>query len=163
MGHSALNYRLSTSPILFVANLFHPLYDFSIERFLNGDVRHRGRRRSAVPMLLVRRKPDNITRSDFFDRSAPTLRPSKPERDDQRLTERMRMPGGASTRLKHHARAANTCRSKSRRGEFGCLEQRINPNRAGEPISWSFRGSLRTRSFYLHLTNVVASRLLSTP
>ncbi|MFZ0918404.1 MAG: hypothetical protein WAN04_16050, partial [Candidatus Udaeobacter sp.] len=31
------------------------------------------------------------------------------------------------------------------------------------PISWSFRGSLRTRSFYLHLTNFVASRLLSTP
>src|SRR5437667_6608423 len=86
-----------SASILFVANLFHPLYDFSIERFLNGDVRHRGRRRSAVPMLLVRRKPDNITWSDFFDRSAPTLRPSKPERDDQRLTERMRMPGGAST------------------------------------------------------------------
>src|SRR5438876_825274 len=114
-------------------------------------------------MLLVRRKPDDIAWQDFLNRSAPTLRPPKPGRDDQPLTEWMSMPGGASTRLERDARAIHTCRSKTRRGEFGCFEKWINPNRAGEPISWSFRGSLRTRSFYLHLINVVASRLLSTP
>jgi len=56
---------------------------------------HCGRRRGAVPMLLVRRKPDYIARPDFLDRSALALRPPNARRDDQRLTEWMRMPGGA--------------------------------------------------------------------
>ena len=44
------------SPLTF----FHPIDRIAIQRFLNGDVRHRGRRRGAVPMLLVRCKPDQI-------------------------------------------------------------------------------------------------------
>ena len=64
-NHSTLSYQLSAFLlILFVADLFHPLYDFYIERFLNGDVRHRGRRRSAAPMLFRRRKPDDIAWHD---------------------------------------------------------------------------------------------------
>ena len=60
-NHSTLSYQLSAFLlILFVANLFHPVYDFYIERFLNRDVRHRGRRRSAAPMLFRRRKSDDI-------------------------------------------------------------------------------------------------------
>jgi len=73
------------SAILFVADLLHPLDDLAIERFLNRDVCHRGRRRRAVPMLLVRRKPDHIARPNFLNRAAPTLRPSKSRGDDQRL------------------------------------------------------------------------------
>src|SRR5437870_8374808 len=46
--------------ILFVADLFHPLNHLTVERLLNGDMSHGGRWRSAVPMLLTRRKPDHI-------------------------------------------------------------------------------------------------------
>src|SRR5206468_4926333 len=122
---------------------------------LNGDMSHCGRRRSAVPMLLVRRKPDHITRPDFLNRPAPTLRPPNARRDDQRLTEWMRVPGGASTRIERDACATNTCR-------FGCLEQRVNPNCPGKIFGRSLSGTLRTRSFYLHLLNVVVSDSHST-
>jgi len=109
--------------------------DLAAERFLNGDVRHRGRWRSAVPMLLVRRKPDHVARPDFFDRTTLALRPAEPGGDDQRLTERMRMPGGASTRLERDACATNARR-------FRRFEQRIDSHCAGEPISGSFSGRL---------------------
>src|SRR5437879_5851553 len=92
-------YFLLSFLVLLIAHFFHPLYNLPLQRFLNGDVRHRGRRRSTVPMLLVRRKPNDITRPDFFDRPSPPLRPSKAGRDDQRLTEWMPMPGGTGTRL----------------------------------------------------------------
>jgi hypothetical protein len=55
------------------ADLFHPVDGFSVELLLNGDVAHGRRRRCAVPVLLARRKPDDVARPDFFDRSAPRL------------------------------------------------------------------------------------------
>jgi DNA-binding transcriptional LysR family regulator len=45
------------SPVLFVADLFHPLDILAVHRFLNGDMRHRGRGRRPVPVLLPGRKP----------------------------------------------------------------------------------------------------------
>src|SRR5205823_3827515 len=108
------SYHLLQS-VFFVADLFHPVHDFAVQRFLNGDVRHRVRRCRAVPMLLVRRKPDDIAGPDFLDRSAVALRPAKAGSDDQCLTERMRMPCGAGTRLEGDARAMHTRR-------FWCLE-----------------------------------------
>src|ERR1700757_633460 len=53
--------------ILLVTDFLHPLDGFAVERFLNSDMRHRSRRRGPVPMLLVRRKPDDIARPDFLD------------------------------------------------------------------------------------------------
>src|SRR5438876_3011132 len=85
------------APILFFAHLFHPIDHLAVQRFLNSDMRHRGCWRGAVPMLLTRRKPNDIARPDFLDWFAPTLRPSEAGRDDQCLTEWMCMPGGAST------------------------------------------------------------------
>src|SRR5947208_6326937 len=89
---SLITYHLSLitarpASILFVADVFHPIYDFTVQRFLDGDMRHRSRRRRAVPMLLVRRKPNDIAWPDFLDRSVPTLRPPEARRNDQRLTE----------------------------------------------------------------------------
>src|SRR5437016_1659394 len=139
----------STSPILLVADSFHPVNRFAVQRFLNGDVRHRGRRRSAVPMLLTGRKPNHIAWPDFLDRAALALRPSKARRDDQHLTEWMCMPGGTGTRLERHACATNTCR-------FRCLEQRINSNCASKPISWPFARTLGTTSSYLHLRSPIS-------
>ena len=107
--------------ILLIADLLHPVDYRTVQRFLNGDMRHRRRRGRAMPMLLTGRKPDHIAWPDFLDRAALTLRPAESGRDDQRLTEWMRMPGGARTRLERDARATNT-------GWFGCFEQRINAN-----------------------------------
>ena len=90
---STLN--ISTSFVLFLADLLHPVDRFAVERLLNGDMSHRSGRRSAVPMLFTRHKPDHIARPDFLDRAAPTLNPPKAGREDQRLTEWMCMPGGA--------------------------------------------------------------------
>jgi hypothetical protein len=95
-------------------------------------------------MFLVRRKPDHIARADFLDRTSLTLRPTKTRHNDQRLTEWMRMPGGASTPLERHACATHTCRFR--------FEQRINEHGPGEPIRWPFFGILRAFSFDLHLS-----------
>ena len=103
-----LNFYFLLSPVLFISNVLHPVNRLAVQRFLNSDMRHRGRRRSAVPMLLTGREPDHIAWPNFLDRTAPTLRPSEAGRDDQRLTEWMRVPCGASTRLERDACAANT-------------------------------------------------------
>src|SRR5579864_3353924 len=102
--------------ILFVANVLHPVDNFSIELFLNGDVCHGRSWRGSMPVLLAGRKPDHITRADFFHRSAPALRAAAARRDDERLTERMRMPCGPRPWLKGHACALNKRR-------VGCLKQ----------------------------------------
>jgi hypothetical protein len=86
--------------VLFVAYLLHPIHDLAVEPVLNGDVRHRRRRRCAVPMLFARRKPDDIARPDFLDRTAPALRPPDARSDDRRLPERM----GMATRCGHPVR-----------------------------------------------------------
>jgi len=61
-------------------------------------------------MLFVRRKPNDIAWPDFLDWSARTLSPAKSGRHDQRLTERMCMPGSARTRLERDACTSNTRR-----------------------------------------------------
>src|SRR5215470_1758397 len=90
--------------VLFVADSFLPVDDFPVQRFLNGNMSHRGRRRGAMPMLFTGRKPDHISTPDFLDRPALALRPPKTRRNDQRLTEWMCVPRGTRTRLEHYAR-----------------------------------------------------------
>ncbi len=79
-------------------------------------------------MLLAKRKPDHIAWPDFLDWAAPTLRPSKAGRDDQRLTEWMCMLGGASAWLERDAGAKRAC-------WIFCFEQRVNAHIAHKPIS----------------------------
>ena len=45
---------------LFVADLFHPLDNFAVELFVNGDMSHGGSRRSAIPMLFILWAPDHV-------------------------------------------------------------------------------------------------------
>ena len=85
--------------------MLHPIDDFAFERLLNGDVCHRDRWRGAMPVLFVRRKRNNIARPDFLYWSTLTLSPADAGGDDQRLTERMCMPGSARARLERDARA----------------------------------------------------------
>src|SRR5438094_5463694 len=67
----------------------------------------------------------------------------------------MRMPGSARTRLERDARATNAFWVRR-------LEHRVNPNCPGKIFGRSLSGTLRTRSFYLHLLNVVVSDSPST-
>lgn len=113
--------------VLLVRDLFHPIDDFAVEPFLKGDVRHRRRRGSPVPVLLTRREPYHITRSNLLDWAAFTLDPTAPCRYDKRLTEWMRMPGGPGTRLEGYAGSRDECR-------IGCLKQRIDSHSAGKPL-----------------------------
>src|SRR2546428_106107 len=83
------------------------------------------------PGVLTRREPDHIARMDLFNGTAPALSPPKTRRDDQRLTEWMRMPGGACTRFERDARATNARR-------FRRLEQQVDANRAREPVRRPF-------------------------
>ena len=82
-----------------------------------------------MPVLLTRRKPDDITRVDFLDRAAPSLHPAAARRDDQGLAERMGVPCRARAGFERDAGASNTCR-------IGRLEQRVNTDCAGEIIRW---------------------------
>jgi hypothetical protein len=55
-------------------------------------------------MLLVRPDADDVARPDLLDRAAPTLVESAAEGDDQRLTERVRVPVAAGAWLEGHVR-----------------------------------------------------------
>src|SRR5438093_2944212 len=131
-------------PVLFVGHVFHPLDRLAIELFLNGDVRHRRVRRRAVPVFLAGFNPHDIARPDFFDGAARELHASETRRDDQRLAEGMRVPGGAGRRLECHDRPGDS------RGRAP-LERRIDSHRPGEPLGWSFAGRLRTAFCDVHV------------
>ena len=79
MSFSSQNCTVSVgqAPVLLVADLFHPVDDLAVELLLNGDMRHRRRRRGAVPMLLAGREPDHVAGPDFLDRAAPALHPDR--------------------------------------------------------------------------------------
>src|SRR4051794_4475854 len=117
--------------VLLLAHLFHPLDRTAVQCFLDGDMRHGGGGRGAVPVLLPRREPDDIARPDLLDGIAKALRPTQTRGDDQGLAKRVGVPGCTSARLERHARAPNA------RGVRG-FKQRINPHGAREIISRPF-------------------------
>src|SRR5271154_4687117 len=94
--------------VLFVTHMFHPFNNLAVELFLNGNMRHPGRWRGAMPVLFPGSKPDHITRMNFLHRPAPALRPTAARGDDQRLAERMRMPRRPSARFEGDAGAGHT-------------------------------------------------------
>jgi hypothetical protein len=51
-GFLILYFFLLISPILFVAHVLHPLNQFAVERFLNGDMRHREPAKTALHVTL---------------------------------------------------------------------------------------------------------------
>src|SRR5258707_9203393 len=127
--------RSKRAEVLFVADLFHPVDDLTVELFLNGDMRHGRGRRSTMPMLLARREPDHIAGMDLLDRAALALHPTATGCDNQRLTQRVCMPCGSSAGLECDTGVSRACRSV-------CLEQGIDAHRAGKPIGRSFAGRL---------------------
>src|SRR5579863_1290257 len=117
----------SPAAVLFVADLFHPIDNFPIALFLNGDVRHGRGGRSPMPVLLAGREPDHITGADILDRTSPTLCQAAARGDDEGLTERMRVPCGSCAGLEGNAGALNQRR-------IGRLKKRINSHGASEPV-----------------------------
>src|SRR5881275_1888951 len=118
-------------PVLVITDLFHPIDVLAVECFGDRDMRHRGNRSGAVPMLLARRKPDDVARPHFLDRCALALNPPETRGDNERLPERMGMPGGARTRLESHVSAGRARR-------FLRTKQGVDAHRAGEILGRSF-------------------------
>ncbi len=71
------------------------------------------------------------------------LNPPAACRDNQCLSEGMRVPGGACARLKSDAGTGYERR-------VGRLKWRVNPYRTGKPVGWTFAGRLRADAFDLH-------------
>src|ERR1039458_327183 len=134
------------SCILLVAHLLHPINGFAVQLFLNGNMGHCRRWRCSVPMLLSRCKPDDIAGPDLLDWAAPALRATTARHDNQSLTERVRMPCGASAGLEGNTGANNT-RGVTR------LKQRIDLDRARKVLRWSLARRLGAVWFDLHGLN----------
>src|SRR5260370_13151868 len=133
----------SSACVLFVADLFHPVDGFAVELFLNRDMGHRRDWSGAVPMLLTRRNPDDVTRPNLLDRPSPALCPATTSRHDQGLTERVRVPCGSGTGLEGDTGADSAGRSVR-------TKQRITMHCAREILRRSFAGRLRSASLDFH-------------
>src|SRR6516225_1492579 len=135
--------RTRLNAVLLVTDLFPPVDDLAIVRLCDGDVAHGGVRRGAMPVLFTRREPDDIAGADLLDRTAVALHPAAAESDDQRLSEWMRVPSGARTRLERYRGTADA-RWRGR------LKRRVEPHGADEVFGWAFRRGLRAVSFDIH-------------
>src|SRR5947209_361574 len=122
-------------PVLFVADLLHPVNGLAVETFLNSDVRHGRGWRGPVPMFLPRRKPDHVTWPNLLNRPTPALDPATARCHNQGLTQRVGVPCCPSARLEGDTGPGHACR-------IGCLEQRVNADRAGKILGWTFTGRL---------------------
>src|ERR1051325_8321279 len=99
--------RRGSTFVLLIGHVLEPLHGFAVDRFLNRNVRYRDGWGRAMPMLFTGRKPNNIARLNLFHRPALALRPTNARGDDQRLTERMRVPRRARTRVERNTRPAH--------------------------------------------------------
>src|SRR3984885_13953027 len=133
----------SSAPVLLVADLLHPIDRLAVEPFLDGDMAHRRGRRRPVPMLLPRRKGDDVAGPDLLDRAALVLDPAAAGHHDQGLAERVSVPGGARARLEGDESAGDA-------GWIGRTQQRVDPDSAGKPLPRSLAGRLRPASLDLH-------------
>src|SRR5262249_32921444 len=129
--------------VLRVGDVFHPVDDFSVFLFLNGDVSHCSCRGCAVPVFFAGSEPNHVARANLFDWSAFALRPAAAGCDDKRLTKRMGMPCRARARFEGDACALHKCGIRR-------LKERINSNDAGEPFGWPLHGGLRAASSNFH-------------
>jgi len=135
--------RSGSSPVLLIVDVVHPLHSLAVQSFLNRNMRQSRSRRSSVPMLLSRRKPNHIARVNLLNRTALPLNPATARSHNQSLPQRMRMP--RSTRSRFERNAGSTNERRIRR-----LKERVNPNCSGKPLCRTFARRLRTAAFDLH-------------
>jgi len=129
--------------VLLVRHPFHPCDWVAVERFLNRDMTHGCCGGRAMPVLLAGFERHDVARTDLLDGSVPTLHAAKARGDDQRLTERMRMPGRARAGLEGDVIAGDA------RGTDG-RKQGIYTDRAGEILGRSPGRRLGSRLSNLH-------------
>jgi hypothetical protein len=89
-----------SAAILLVRNLLHPVDGAAVELLGDGDMRHGRGAGCPVPVFLTGREPRDVAGPDFLEGTALALHPAQPGCDDQRLTERMRVPGCPRARFK---------------------------------------------------------------
>src|SRR6185437_390441 len=116
--------------ILLVTHFLHPVDSPAAELLLNGDVRHGRGRRRAVPVLFTGHEPDHIAWANHLDRTTFALRKTAARGYKERLSQRVRVPRRAGTRLEGDAGAHGACR-------IGRLKERVNAYGAGEPVDRS--------------------------
>ncbi len=90
----------SSSLVLFVADLLHPVGGLAVEPLGNGDVGHGRGWRGPVPVFLTRLEPDHVTRPDVLDWTTPALDPITASGHDQGLAK----PDGCARRFERPAR-----------------------------------------------------------
>lgn len=78
-----------------------------------------------MPVACLRRDPDNVTRTDFLTWAAFLLHVADAGSDNERLPQRMGMPGRARTGFEGHRATADA-------GRVVTLEQAINTYRSRE-------------------------------
>src|SRR5438067_11493587 len=78
--------------VLLLADLLHPVHDLAVELFLDRDLRHGGRRRGAVPVLLVRRTPHDVPGADDMHGPALARHVAAAGRAAHAVAERIRLP-----------------------------------------------------------------------
>jgi Tripartite tricarboxylate transporter family receptor len=83
-----------------LGDMLHPGDRRAVQLFLDRDVTHGGGGGRAMPVPLARPEPDHVAGANLLQRPALALRPATTCGDDQRLAERMRVPGGARAGLK---------------------------------------------------------------
>jgi hypothetical protein len=74
-------------------------------------------------MLLAGREPDDIAGTYLLDRSTLALHPAEAGEDEQRLTERVGVPGGPSSRLERDGGAPDARVARA-------VERSIDPDRS---------------------------------
>jgi len=84
---------------------FDPL---AVKRFCQGDVRQAVGCCRAMPVLHARRRPYDIPWPDLLLLTAFLLHPAYARRHNERLTQRMSVPGGSRARRKGDASASQT-------------------------------------------------------
>src|SRR5215207_5437215 len=127
---------LLPAAILLVADLLQPILVLAVDGLPDGEVCHGGGGRRAVPVLNAWRKPDHVAGPDLLLQAAPLLHEAEARRDDEGLSDGMRVPSRAGARLEGDVPARHPRRSG--RGEHG-----IDPHRACEVVRRAFGGGLR--------------------
>lgn len=110
----------------------------------------------AVPMLHAGRNPNDVTRPDFLNGGAPFLHKADAGRNDERLTERMRVPSGACARLESDGCAAYP-------GRPAPFETVVDADGAGEILGWPCGGWLRDPAWVTTISVFASLAIAGTP
>ncbi len=123
--------------------MFQPRDPNTIQRFLDGNMRHRAISTRSVPVPLPWVENDDIAHGDSFDRTAIALNPAKAIGDDEELSKRMRMPSGTSTRGK-----LDLCTAGA--GWLSRLRVSLDAYSAGKPLRRPNPDNAIARSYNFH-------------